>query len=75
VTILWDMNATHFTPADHAPRALAADLDWARFAIAQGIRPPSAITVGELLDDYRRDAEVERTVIETTGVELDREAS
>lgn len=29
--------------------------DWARFAVAFGIRPPSATTVGELLDDYRRD--------------------
>lgn len=43
--------------------------DWARFAIAQGIRAPSAITVGELLDDYRKDGAA-REVIETTGEEL-----
>jgi hypothetical protein len=61
---------------DSDPHAVADALakwplsDWARFAVAYGIRPPSAITVGELLDDYRKDGGA-REVIETTGEVLE----
>lgn len=47
--------------------------DWARFAVAFGIRPPSATTVGELLDDYRRDGGTRTQVIETTGEVVEEE--
>lgn len=51
---------------DSDPSAVADALakwpldDWARFAVAFGIRPPSATTVGEVLEDYRRDGEAKR---------------
>jgi len=61
---------------DSDPHAVADALerwpltDWARFAIAFGIKPPSATTVAELLADYRKDGGARREVIETTGEEL-----
>jgi hypothetical protein len=43
--------------------------DWARLAIAYGIRPPSPITIGQVLDGYRA-RDPQKVVIETTGEEL-----
>jgi hypothetical protein len=56
----------HGADPDSDPEAVADALakwpssDWARFAVAFGIRPPSPTTVAELLEDYRRDGEAKR---------------
>lgn len=63
----------HGAEPDSDPSAVASVLskwpatDWARFAVANGIRPPSPTTVGLVLADYR--ARGERLIV-TTGEEL-----
>jgi hypothetical protein len=61
---------------DNDPHAVADALEkwpvqkWANFCVNHGIRPPSPITIAQVLDGYRKDGGTRREVIETTGEEL-----
>jgi hypothetical protein len=61
---------------DDDPHAVADALekwparDWNAFCEEHGIRKPSAITIGQVIDGYRKDGGARPEVIETTGEEL-----